>query len=567
MSEKTHAARRAYVLIVVLALAWWAVWVGLFFTRAATRLDSPAARITVLVVPLLVGGVWPLHDIVGRRRSRTDDLPYYTPDLALIDGLNRAANVGEDRDRLLARLSEGAGAAFSSRGANVYLLDDAHEYLALLADPDPLLGSMGIPRPAEPARPRIRLADSTWYANALQSTEPILTNKLDDIVAMALEFEGSEPYATLLPTMLQMQGITSVMTVPICNQGQVSGLVDMSRGWPFTDQEVGRFRLICDQVALVLARIDVEGRLSKSETLYRTLTELTPDLIFVVDEDRRVVLANSAAARFVDKPLAQLNGAHITELFGPMGVQFEEYVSQVASTGQPLDSEDRLTVVKSEVWLKTTLVPLSEVAPGFVLGVSRDISDSKRLEVELRRHSDEVERLATHDTLTGLANRRAFMLALDHALALSRRGTPSAVLFMDIDSFKRCNDERGHAFGDKVLSTVAGMLASEAREVDLVARIGGDEFAALLANTDEPGAAVVAQRMRARVRDFGAEIGIPVDLSVGIAAVEPDSSSVHIIEAADQRMYEQKAAHHGGEKAPEETWPFRRPVADDEPLA
>lgn len=563
MSENPHLALRAFALLAALSAAWWAMWAGLASFRAVP-LDSPFARIAVLVAPFVVGGGWLIYAIRRSRKPLPDNVSDYCSDLVLIDGLNRAANAGEDRDRLPTRLSEGAAAAFSSRGASVYLLDDAREYLVLLADFDPLLTSMGIPSPAEPMQLHIKLADSTWYASALQSAEPILTNNPDDILAMALEFEGSESYSALVPTMLQMQGIAAVMTVPIFSHGRVTGLIDMSRGWSFTDEEAERFKLICDQVALVLTRIDVEERLSKSENLYRALTELTPDLIFVVDGNRRVVLANSAAARFANRPLDQLDGAHITELFGPMGVQFEEYLSHVAATGESLDSEDLLTAVESEVWLKTTLLPLSEVAPGYVLGVLRDVSDSKRLEVELRRHSEEVERLATHDTLTGIANRRAFMAALDHAVALAQRGTPAAVLFMDIDSFKRCNDERGHAFGDKVLITVAQRLTEEAREVDLVARLGGDEFAALLEGTDESGAGVVAGRMRARVQAFGTEIGIPIDLSIGAAAIEPDSGAVHAIATADQRMYEEKAAHHAGEDVPEETWPFRRPVADDE---
>jgi diguanylate cyclase (GGDEF)-like protein len=246
----------------------------------------------------------------------------------------------------------------------------------------------------------------------------------------------------------------------------------------------------------------------------------------------------------VGRSLEELKGVPITDLFGPMGAQFDTHLSQVALTGRSVEAEDRLTVVKSEVWLKTSLVPLADVAPGFVLGVSRDISDSKRLEAALRTHAEEVERLATHDALTGFANRRAFMVALDRAVAMAQRGTTSAVLFTDVDCFKRCNDERGHTFGDDVLTSVAGRLGKEAREVDLVARIGGDEFAALLTGTDEAGALIVAKRMRESILALAAEIGIPIDLSVGVAEVTSGTNAVHIVSIADQRMYERKAAHH-----------------------
>ena len=144
-------------------------------------------------------------------------------------------------------------------------------------------------------------------------------------------------------------------------------------------------------------------RISKSEGLYRALTELTPDPVFVIGADMRVVLANSAAARFLGRTSEQVKGARVAELFGPMGSQFERQLSQVAASGRPFESEECFTAGESEVWLKTSLVSLSDIAPGLVLGVSRDVTDSKRLELALREHADEEEHIATHDVLTGLA--------------------------------------------------------------------------------------------------------------------------------------------------------------------
>ena len=286
--------------------------------------------------------------------------------------------------------------------------------------------------------------------------------------------------------------------------------------------------------------------------LYRTLMELTPDVVFVIDSDMRVALGNTPAARMMGRSAEQLKGMRVAEMFGPVGTLVEGRLRQVGVTGRPLEFEECLPFGESEVWLKTSLAALSDL-PGFVLGVSRDITDSKRLEVALREHADESDRLATHDSLTGVGNRRAFMVALDRAVALAGRGTSSAMLFMDVDGFKRCNDERGHAFGDEVLISVASLLKNEVREVDLVARIGGDGYAALLAGTDETGALEVAKRMRASVEALGVEIGIPIDLSVGIAGVGADVSAVHVLSTADQRMYEYKAAHRSAQEAAEKT--------------
>jgi diguanylate cyclase (GGDEF)-like protein len=257
----------------------------------------------------------------------------------------------------------------------------------------------------------------------------------------------------------------------------------------------------------------------------------------------RVVLINPAAERFLMRTSEQAAGARVTELFGPMGARFEQRLSEAAAAGHVLDFEDWVSFGETGMWQRTSLVPLSRLAHGLVLGVARNITDSKILEVELREHAKEVEQLATHDTLTGLANRRAFTATLEHTLALVRRGAGSSVLFLDVDDFKRCNDERGHAFGDEVLVSIAGLLKQEAREVDVVARIGGDEFAALLMESSEHGASVVAGRMKANVEGLGTEIGIPLGLSVGIVQIDPDGTVDSVMSSADRMMYESKRVH------------------------
>ena len=299
------------------------------------------------------------------------------------------------------------------------------------------------------------------------------------------------------------------------------------------------------------SKISAEQRRLTSEDLCRALMDMTPDLVFVIDADMCVVTINPAAERFLRLSAEQATGARVAELFGPMGVRFERRIAETADAGHVLEFEDWVSFGETGMWQRTSLVPLTKLARGLVLGVARNITDSKILEVELREHAKEVEQLATHDALTGLANRRAFMTTLEHTLALARRGTGSSMLFMDLDDFKRCNDERGHSFGDEVLIAVAGVLMQEAREVDLVARMGGDEFACLLVDSTEEGAAGVAERMRANVVDLGADVGIPMDLSIGIVRVGADANPDSVISDADRRMYDCKAAHRVARKADE----------------
>jgi diguanylate cyclase (GGDEF)-like protein/PAS domain S-box-containing protein len=289
----------------------------------------------------------------------------------------------------------------------------------------------------------------------------------------------------------------------------------------------------------------VETRLSTGADSYRALMVRTPDLVFVVDDEMRVVLGTLAAAHFVGRSLEEIKGARVGELFGPAGEQFERRLSEATANGRSLDFDDSLSTNDAGIWMKTSLVPLAEAAPGFVLGSGRDVTDSRHLAVALKGDADEIAYLATHDALTGIANRRAFVAALGRAVALARRGSCSTVFYMDVDHFKRVNDERGHAFGDEVLVSVACLLKEEVREVDLVARSGGDEFEALLVDSAETGAARVATRMRTKVEGLGDQIGIPIGLSIGIASVDPDASVERIMSTADRRMYELKEAGRG----------------------
>jgi diguanylate cyclase (GGDEF)-like protein len=157
-----------------------------------------------------------------------------------------------------------------------------------------------------------------------------------------------------------------------------------------------------------------------------------------------------------------------------------------------------------------------------------------------------VHRLAVEDPLTGLDNRRAFSQALARELQRARRyRRPLSVVVLDVDGFKAVNEDVGHVVADVLLQLLASVLRDRIRSGDILARIGGEELALLLPETDLAAARRVAEDLRARVADhvFETRRGVvPLTISAGVAELGPDTDAEQFLEAADRRLFEAKRA-------------------------
>lgn len=159
----------------------------------------------------------------------------------------------------------------------------------------------------------------------------------------------------------------------------------------------------------------------------------------------------------------------------------------------------------------------------------------------------ELEQLALHDQLTGLANRTLIQEEVNRSITAARAHTrPMAVIFLDLDGFKAVNDRFGHATGDYVLRQVADRLRSSVRQHDVVGRFGGDEFVAICEDADADAATAIAERIRMLVAEpfDGVPPSLPVTASVGVAIVDPDADEPtgdELLSIADDAMYRSKS--------------------------
>lgn len=176
--------------------------------------------------------------------------------------------------------------------------------------------------------------------------------------------------------------------------------------------------------------------------------------------------------------------------------------------------------------------------------VGRALSDSMSLALSNITLREKLRTQSLRDPLTGLYNRRYMEDALDRYISLAERtGQATSVMMIDLDNFKRLNDEHGHARGDAVLRDVAAQLTGGLRPSDIVSRYGGEELLVILPNCGLDDAAIKAESLRARIEGLSDVHGFPISASFGLACVpETSTGQSDVIPMADSALYEAKRA-------------------------
>ena len=307
-----------------------------------------------------------------------------------------------------------------------------------------------------------------------------------------------------------------------------------------------------------------------------------PVIWTIVDADdrHRAEAALRVAQQRLTAIIDRFPGAVMVQerLFGPI-VTMNQAMCDLLGVSAPVaqletDLEARVCALLPAEMLEPPVAAVESPSPG-VLSTEQLLPDGRTFEVhrvplwegtrslglfwmlrditERKERESSLERLAATDTLTTLPNRRTFMARVEQEWrAIGRSEAPAGVLIMlDIDFFKRVNDTWGHAVGDQVLKHLAGVLRQRMRQGDLAGRLGGEEFAVLLAHTDLAGGQELAERLRAAIAESPAQTDqgpIAFTISLGVCALDAGVSSVdEALARADAAMYDAK--RHGRNRA------------------
>lgn len=296
----------------------------------------------------------------------------------------------------------------------------------------------------------------------------------------------------------------------------------------------------------VTAREQAQRELTAARELFQSAFDRTPVGMMVTrlagEGHTEILRVNEGMARMLGRDPDELIGTDGGDLVHPDDADERRRMMREMLAGRTVSAEMRFRHRDGhDVWVLVVpaLVADAEGEQLFVLQ-ALDIGERKRFESQLRH-------LADHDALTGMFSRRRFDEELTRELARVRRsGEQGCLLLLDLDGFKYVNDTFGHSAGDELLTRVAGALRATLREVDVTARIGGDEFAVILPDTDLEGGRRVAAKLVEGVRAAGQVVRggrhAEVTTSVGVTTITgtEGQDAEELLVEADIAMYEAK---------------------------
>ncbi|HKJ71944.1 MAG TPA: diguanylate cyclase [Gammaproteobacteria bacterium] len=315
------------------------------------------------------------------------------------------------------------------------------------------------------------------------------------------------------------------------------GLVSWTLGffWLLT------LRLRRDLEAEVTVRRGREQTLRESEQRFRAIFDDSATGIALADPEDRILLANQAFGRLLQRAPTALTGQRLTDL-----------ARTADDTGSGRLRDHLRRTGEDPFRLEASFVQGNGGTLWVELGVSAVRGEDSRLlhfvavahDIGARKaRQHELEQQAAYDPLTGALNRRRFGELLEREQdRVDRYGTAASLIMMDIDHFKTVNDTRGHAAGDGVLQGLTGLIRDRLRQTDALARWGGEEFLVLLPETGVGGALALAEELRRTVAGHAFDGQLSITISVGVAALRSGEAVGDLLQRTDATLYAAKSA-------------------------
>ena len=284
--------------------------------------------------------------------------------------------------------------------------------------------------------------------------------------------------------------------------------------------------------------------LQTTNAMFQTFMDNGPFMSFIKDPNGKFLFYNGGLADHFQITDQQWIGKSVHDLFPKeLADEYRQHDLEVMYSGVTKEfAEDTVAPNGDKIHWKSYKFPLRSANGEVMLaGISVDVTQDLAHQHALARANAELARLATTDALTGLTNRRAFQPRIENEFEAARNSRkPLTLVIMDVDNFKRRNDELGHAAGDEALAFIGAVLRDNIRASDIAVRLGGEEFALVLPGLDSYLALKIAQRIQNTLRNHP-KAPANLTMSIGIATVTDQVQAWdQLFAEADEAMYKAK---------------------------